>query len=96
MAKALLKSIESPLVIGMVVGLIFNGILQPINAHFPNFMDYMFEYQGFIAAPLGLLMIGMYLYKEFFEIGYRQYKKRQEKKQHEENNHIVETHGIEV
>lgn len=75
-ANALLKSITSPLVISMILGLIFNGILQPINANFPQFMNYIFEYQGFIAAPLGLLMIGMYLYKEFYEIGYRRYEKK--------------------
>lgn len=75
-ANALLKSITSPLVISMILGLIFNGILQPINANFPQFMNYIFEYQGFIAAPLGLLMIGMYLYKEFYEIGYIRYEKK--------------------
>ena len=59
----LIKTIKQPLIIGVILGLIGNGIFQGTNTVMPFWAANFFKQCGSIINPFGLIMLGMFVVK---------------------------------
>ena len=53
------RTVKQPVIIGVIVGLIMNAIMQPLNLEYPQFLVNAFNTIGYVVAPLSLYMLGM-------------------------------------
>lgn len=62
MLYALSKTVQQPLIICVVLGLIGNALVFQAGMVIPACFVHFFDHMGFLSAPLGLIMLGMYFY----------------------------------
>ena len=62
--QALLKVFTNPLILGVLTGIIMNFIMTAADATYPKFLVLMFDMVGNPMTPIGLLILGIFIYTQ--------------------------------